>query len=176
MSIWTTRRWPTILIAEPDQVLRSDGTPCSVPHIGIVPTGSAEEAVRTALRHETKMDLLLTECVFGDWPAGNSRTFFDLIIPISRLFTCRVPSILKSGRTRIHLSLFCSKILSAPSFCVRLFARRWKPDRKIDSIPIPQCPNFLEKGLCHDRIQSIRDNHEEFLARLEHRCITSHDF
>jgi len=51
----------TILIAEPDRVLRQlEGRALSREY-QILPTSSAEEAVRTAARHETVIDLLLTE-------------------------------------------------------------------------------------------------------------------
>ena len=51
----------TILIAEPDQVLRQLECGALSGQYQIVPTCSAEEAVRTAARHETEIDLLLTE-------------------------------------------------------------------------------------------------------------------
>jgi two-component system, cell cycle sensor histidine kinase and response regulator CckA len=51
----------TILIAEPDQVLRQLECRALSRKYQIVPTGSAEEAVRTAARHETEIDVLLTE-------------------------------------------------------------------------------------------------------------------
>ena len=51
----------TILIAEPDQALRQLECRALSGMYRIVATGSAEEAVRTAARHETEIDLLLTE-------------------------------------------------------------------------------------------------------------------
>jgi CheY-like chemotaxis protein len=51
----------TILIAEPDEVLRQLECRALSRKYQIVPTCSAEEAVRTAARHETEIDLLLTE-------------------------------------------------------------------------------------------------------------------
>ena len=51
----------TILIAEPDQVLRRLECRALSPQYQIVQTSSAEEAVRIAARHETELDLLLTE-------------------------------------------------------------------------------------------------------------------
>ena len=56
-------RWHTntILIAEPDQMLRQLECGALSGQYQIVPTCSAEEAVRTAARHETEIDLLLTQ-------------------------------------------------------------------------------------------------------------------
>ena len=51
----------TILIAEPDQMLRRLECRALSRKYRVVPTGSAAEAVRTAARHETEIDLLLTE-------------------------------------------------------------------------------------------------------------------
>lgn len=51
----------TILIAEPDPVLRQQERRALSGKYRIVATGSAQEAVRTAARHETEIDLLLTE-------------------------------------------------------------------------------------------------------------------
>jgi two-component system cell cycle sensor histidine kinase/response regulator CckA len=51
----------TILIAEPDQVLRQLEYRALSPKYRIVQTSSVEEAVRTAARHATEIDLLLTE-------------------------------------------------------------------------------------------------------------------
>jgi two-component system, cell cycle sensor histidine kinase and response regulator CckA len=51
----------TILIAEPDPMLRQLECRALSPNYEIVSTDSAEEAVRTAARHETEIDLLLTE-------------------------------------------------------------------------------------------------------------------
>jgi two-component system cell cycle sensor histidine kinase/response regulator CckA len=55
-------RWhtDTILIAEPDQMLRRLECRALSPY-QIVQTSSAEEAVQVAARHETELDLLLTE-------------------------------------------------------------------------------------------------------------------
>jgi two-component system cell cycle sensor histidine kinase/response regulator CckA len=56
-------RWhtDTILIAEPNQVLRHLEYRALSPEYQIIQTSDAEEAVRTAARHETALDLLLTE-------------------------------------------------------------------------------------------------------------------
>jgi CheY-like chemotaxis protein len=51
----------TILIAEPDPMLRRGECRVLSPKYQIVPTSTAEEAVRIAARHETELDLLLTE-------------------------------------------------------------------------------------------------------------------
>ena len=51
----------TILIAEPDPVLRQLECRALSRDYEIVSTDSAEEAVRTAAQHETEIDLLLTE-------------------------------------------------------------------------------------------------------------------
>ena len=51
----------TILIAEPDQALRQLECRALSRNYQIVATCSAEEAVRTAARRETEIDLLLTE-------------------------------------------------------------------------------------------------------------------
>ena len=53
--------WPTILVVEPDEMLRQMELRALSPRYQILPTGSVEEAVRTAARHETEIDLLLTE-------------------------------------------------------------------------------------------------------------------
>src|SRR5258706_4513576 len=58
MFSWHT---DTVLIVEPDQVLRQLECRALSRKYQIVPTGSAQEAIRTAARHETKIDLLLTE-------------------------------------------------------------------------------------------------------------------
>src|SRR5262249_605956 len=50
----------TILIAEPDQMLRRLEFRALSPY-RIVQTSGAEEAVQIAARHETELDLLLTE-------------------------------------------------------------------------------------------------------------------
>ena len=55
---WRTN---TILIAEPDQVLRQLACGALSGQYQIIQTSSAEEAVRTAARHATEIDLLLTE-------------------------------------------------------------------------------------------------------------------
>jgi CheY-like chemotaxis protein len=56
-------RWhtDTILIAEPNQVLRESEYTALSPKYQIIQTSSAEEAVRAAARHATEIDLLLTE-------------------------------------------------------------------------------------------------------------------
>ena len=51
----------TILIAEPDQVLRKLEYRALSAKYRIIQTPSVEEAVRTAARHAPKIDLLLTE-------------------------------------------------------------------------------------------------------------------
>src|ERR1700681_2586119 len=51
----------TILIAEPDQVLRQLEYRALPAKYRIIQTSSVEEAVRTAARHAPKIDLLLTE-------------------------------------------------------------------------------------------------------------------
>jgi two-component system, cell cycle sensor histidine kinase and response regulator CckA len=51
----------TILITEPNHVLRQLECSALSRQYRIIPTGSAEEAVRTAAQHETVIDLLLTE-------------------------------------------------------------------------------------------------------------------
>jgi CheY-like chemotaxis protein len=57
-------RIDTILIAEPDQMLRRLENRALSPKYQIVQTFSPEEAVRIAARHETMLDLLLTEVRF----------------------------------------------------------------------------------------------------------------
>jgi two-component system cell cycle sensor histidine kinase/response regulator CckA len=57
-------RTKTILIAEPDQILRHLERRALSPKYQIVQTSSPEEAVRIAARHETELDLLLTEMRF----------------------------------------------------------------------------------------------------------------
>ena len=54
-------RPPTILIAEPDQILRRLEYRSLSTEYQIIQTSTAEEAVRIAARHETGLDLLLTE-------------------------------------------------------------------------------------------------------------------
>ena len=56
-------RWhtDTILIAEPDQVLRQLECRALSGKYRIIQTSSVEEAVRTAARHTTEIDLLVTE-------------------------------------------------------------------------------------------------------------------
>jgi CheY-like chemotaxis protein len=54
----------TILIAEPDPMLRRLERRALSPKYQIVETSSAEEAVRTAARREANLDLLLTEVRF----------------------------------------------------------------------------------------------------------------
>ena len=51
----------TILIAEPDQVLRQLECRALSGKYRIIQTSSVEEAVRTAARHTTEIDLLVTE-------------------------------------------------------------------------------------------------------------------
>ena len=51
----------TILIAEPDQVLRELECRALSGKYRIIQASSVEEAVRTAARHTTKIDLLVTE-------------------------------------------------------------------------------------------------------------------
>ena len=51
----------TILIAEPDQVLRRLECRALSGKYRIIQTSSVEEAVRTAARHTAKIDLLVTE-------------------------------------------------------------------------------------------------------------------
>jgi two-component system cell cycle sensor histidine kinase/response regulator CckA len=57
-------RTDTILIAEPDRILRRLAVRTLSPKYRIVQSGSPEEAVRIAARHETELDLLLTEARF----------------------------------------------------------------------------------------------------------------
>ena len=52
---------PTVLIAEPNPVLRQLERQALSQAYCVVSTSGAEEAVRLAARHETKLDLLLTE-------------------------------------------------------------------------------------------------------------------
>jgi two-component system, cell cycle sensor histidine kinase and response regulator CckA len=54
-------RTDTVLIAEPDQMLRRLECRALSPQYQILPSSSAEEAVRIAARHETELDVLLTE-------------------------------------------------------------------------------------------------------------------
>jgi DNA-binding NtrC family response regulator len=56
-----SRHPDTILIAQPDQVLRQMEYRVLSASYRIIRTSSVEEAVRTAARHATKIDLLLTE-------------------------------------------------------------------------------------------------------------------
>ena len=56
-----SRHTDTILIAEPDQVLRQLEYRALPAKYRIIQTSSVEEAVRTAARHAPKIDLLLTE-------------------------------------------------------------------------------------------------------------------
>jgi DNA-binding NtrC family response regulator len=56
-----TRRTDTVLIAEPDQLLRRLEYRALSPKYLIVQTSSIQEAVRTAARHAMEIDLLLTE-------------------------------------------------------------------------------------------------------------------
>jgi CheY-like chemotaxis protein len=51
----------TILIAEPDAILRRGECSALSPTYQIIQISSAAEAVRLAARHETEVDLLLTE-------------------------------------------------------------------------------------------------------------------
>ena len=51
----------TILVAEPDQVLRQLECRALSSKYRIIETSSVEEAVRTAARHTTEIDLLVTE-------------------------------------------------------------------------------------------------------------------
>jgi two-component system, cell cycle sensor histidine kinase and response regulator CckA len=66
----------TILIAEPDQVLRQLEYRALSPKYRIVQTSSIEEAVRTAARHQTGIDLLLTEVRL---PNGSGWDLMDLL-------------------------------------------------------------------------------------------------
>jgi len=54
-------RTDTILIAEPDQVLRQLECRALSSKYRIIQTSSVEEAVRTAARHTAEIDLLVTE-------------------------------------------------------------------------------------------------------------------
>jgi two-component system cell cycle sensor histidine kinase/response regulator CckA len=56
-----TAHTDTILLAEPDQMLRRLECRALSPEFQIVQASSAEEAVRIAARHEAEVDLLLTE-------------------------------------------------------------------------------------------------------------------
>jgi len=60
MKRWFSWHTNTILIAEPDQVLRRLECRALSGKYRIVQTSSAEEAVRIAARHTTKIDLLVT--------------------------------------------------------------------------------------------------------------------
>src|ERR1022692_106064 len=51
----------TILIAEPDEILRRQECRALSGKYRIIQTSSVEEAVRTAARHGTEIDLLVTE-------------------------------------------------------------------------------------------------------------------
>ena len=55
----------TILIVEPDQVLRQLEYRALSGKYRIIQTSSVEEAVRTAARHTTQIDLLVTEVRFA---------------------------------------------------------------------------------------------------------------
>jgi two-component system, cell cycle sensor histidine kinase and response regulator CckA len=59
-------RTETILIAEPDQILRRLERRALSPKYQIVQASSPEEAVRIAARHEAELDLLLTEVRFSN--------------------------------------------------------------------------------------------------------------
>jgi DNA-binding NtrC family response regulator len=61
-----TRNTATILIAEPDKVLRQLEYCALSPKYRIVQTSSVAEAVRTAARHSPEIDLLLTELGLPD--------------------------------------------------------------------------------------------------------------
>ena len=61
MKSWFSWHTNTILIAEPDPVLRQLECRALSGKYRIVQTSSAEEAVRIAARHTTKIDLLVTE-------------------------------------------------------------------------------------------------------------------
>jgi two-component system cell cycle sensor histidine kinase/response regulator CckA len=66
----------TILIAEPDQVLRQLEYRALSPKYRIVQTSSIEEAVRTAARHAMGINLLLTEVRLPD---GSGWDLMDLV-------------------------------------------------------------------------------------------------
>jgi two-component system cell cycle sensor histidine kinase/response regulator CckA len=61
MKNWFSWHTNTILIAEPDQVLRRLECRALSGEYRIIETSSVEEAVRIAARHTTKIDLLMTE-------------------------------------------------------------------------------------------------------------------
>ena len=61
MKSWFGWHSNTILIAEPDQVLRQLECRALSGKYRIIQTSSVEEAVRTAARHTTEIDLLVTE-------------------------------------------------------------------------------------------------------------------
>src|SRR5450759_427482 len=62
-SLFSLFNWhtDTILIAEPDPVLRRLECRSLSGKYRIIQTSSVEEAVRTAARHDTEIDVLLTE-------------------------------------------------------------------------------------------------------------------
>lgn len=66
----------TILIAEPDQVLRECEYSALSDRYRIVQTSSVEEAVRTAARHKPAIDLLLTEVRL---PEGSGSELMELL-------------------------------------------------------------------------------------------------
>jgi DNA-binding NtrC family response regulator len=61
MKSWFSWHSNTILIVEPDQVLRQLECRALSGKYRIIETSGVEEAVRTAARHTTEIDLLVTE-------------------------------------------------------------------------------------------------------------------
>jgi CheY-like chemotaxis protein len=125
-------RTDTILIAEPDQILRRLERRALSPKYRIVQTSSPEEAVRIAARHETELDLLLSEVRFPNMDGWELTELLKLDYP--NLKAVYVSSSIDTA-VKAH---------TRPSMVIMLEKNRFSPGRLLQAV--------------HDTLEARRQN------------------
>jgi len=107
----------TVLIVEPDQTLRRRECRALSPEFQIVQTSSPEDAVRIAARHETPLDLLVTEVRLPHMDGWELAELVKLDYPNLKV---------------VYLSSFADAAVKAhtrPSVVIALEKNRFSPSR-----------------------------------------------
>jgi two-component system, cell cycle sensor histidine kinase and response regulator CckA len=103
----------TILIVEPDQILRLIEARALSPKYKIVQTSSPEEAVRVAAHHESEFDLLLTPARFPNMDGWELMELIKLDYP--NLKVIYVSGSINTG-VKAHTSAYTAIVLEENGF------------------------------------------------------------
>jgi DNA-binding NtrC family response regulator len=122
-----TWRSDTILIAEPDQLLRRMEYRALSPKYRIVQASSIQEAVRTAARHATEIDLLLTEVRLPHGFGWELTELLKLDYPGLKVIYMASSKTPKSEPALVRLYSSCCRARSTPIPSGKLFATRLTP-------------------------------------------------